>query len=296
MPQTFDFFYDLGSPYSYLASTQLAGIEHRTGAKARLLPITLGGLRKATGRQIPPPQQLKYMSEDTARWAHHYGVRMQIPKAFPIGTIQALRACVAADRRDRQTGDDREREVLAADVPGQAPHPPQRTRREPGQRADQRDGEADGDENPSHRRGHPSPRCRLNGFRSLLAPRAVIRDPLRLLDADRLAADEAGLAGAAVDPEPHGAERVACCADWRSGCGPAAGASGRPARRVPGRRARRSRPPRARCRRATRPAPGTRGGATARPRGRCARTRASSYACAGCGPSRSAAADSCRGP
>jgi len=27
MPNDFDFFYDLGSPYSYLASTQLAGIE-----------------------------------------------------------------------------------------------------------------------------------------------------------------------------------------------------------------------------------------------------------------------------
>jgi 2-hydroxychromene-2-carboxylate isomerase len=101
MPQTFDFFYDLGSPYSYLASTQLAGIEQRTGAKARLLPITLGGLRKATGHQLPPPQQLKYMSEDTSRWAQLYGVRMQIPKAFPISTIQALRACIAADRRGR---------------------------------------------------------------------------------------------------------------------------------------------------------------------------------------------------
>ncbi|TMA19422.1 MAG: 2-hydroxychromene-2-carboxylate isomerase, partial [Deltaproteobacteria bacterium] len=65
MTKTFDFFYDLGSPYSYLASTQLGGIEQRTGAKARLLPITLGGLRKATGHHIPPPQQLKYMSEDT---------------------------------------------------------------------------------------------------------------------------------------------------------------------------------------------------------------------------------------
>jgi 2-hydroxychromene-2-carboxylate isomerase len=101
MPQTFDFFYDLGSPYSYLASTQLAGIEQRTGAKARLFPITLGGLRKATGHQLPPPQQLKYMSEDTARWAHHYGVRMQIPKAFPVSAIQALRTCVAADRQGR---------------------------------------------------------------------------------------------------------------------------------------------------------------------------------------------------
>src|ERR1700693_6570487 len=53
MPKSFDFFYDLGSPYSYLAATQLAGIEKRTGAKARLLPITLGGLRKATGHQLP---------------------------------------------------------------------------------------------------------------------------------------------------------------------------------------------------------------------------------------------------
>ena len=97
MTKTFDFFYDLGSPYSYLASTQLAGIEQRTGAKARLLAITLGGLRKATGHHIPPPQQLKYMSEDTARWAQDYGVKMQIPKAFPVSTIRALRACIAAD-------------------------------------------------------------------------------------------------------------------------------------------------------------------------------------------------------
>lgn len=93
---TFDFFFDIGSPYSYLASTQIEGIEQRTGAKARLLPITLGGLRKATGHQMPPPQQLKYMSEDTARWAKQYGVRMQIPATFPANTIKALRAVVVA--------------------------------------------------------------------------------------------------------------------------------------------------------------------------------------------------------
>jgi 2-hydroxychromene-2-carboxylate isomerase len=101
MPNTFDFFYDLGSPYSYLAATQLAGIEQRTGSKARLLPITLGGLRKATGHHLPPPQQLKYMSEDTARWAHQYGVPMQIPKAFPVSTILPLRVCVVAEREGK---------------------------------------------------------------------------------------------------------------------------------------------------------------------------------------------------
>lgn len=99
---TFEFFYDVGSPYSYLASTQLAGIEQRTGAKARLLPITLGGLRKTTGHQMPPMAQLKYMAEDTARWAKQYGVPIRIPDAFPVSTIQALRAVVAADRLGRQ--------------------------------------------------------------------------------------------------------------------------------------------------------------------------------------------------
>src|SRR3954467_10036201 len=101
MPKSFDFFYDLGSPYSYLAATQLAGIEQRTGAKAHLMPITLGGLRKSTGHQLPPPPQLKYMSEDTSRWARQYGVPMQIPRAFPVSTILGLRACVAAGREGK---------------------------------------------------------------------------------------------------------------------------------------------------------------------------------------------------
>src|SRR5712675_3800747 len=95
---SFDFFYDLASPYSYLASTQLRGISERTGARPRLYPITLGGVRKATGHQIPPPQQLSYMAEDTSRWAQKYGVPMQIPKAFPVSTILPLRAVVAAAR------------------------------------------------------------------------------------------------------------------------------------------------------------------------------------------------------
>jgi 2-hydroxychromene-2-carboxylate isomerase len=95
---TFDFFYDLGSPYSYLASTQLRGISERTGATPRLYPITLGGVRKATGHQIPPPQQLSYMAQDTSRWAQKYGVPMQIPKAFPVSTILPLRTAIAAAR------------------------------------------------------------------------------------------------------------------------------------------------------------------------------------------------------
>jgi|SRR5215831_227229 len=97
-PASFDFFYDLASPYSYLASTQLQGISERTGARPRFYPITLGGVRKATGRQMPPSQQLAYMAQDTARWAQRYGVPMQIPETFAISTILPLRTVVAAAR------------------------------------------------------------------------------------------------------------------------------------------------------------------------------------------------------
>ena len=97
--RAFDFFYDLGSPYSYLAATQLEGISQRTGATARLLPVTLGAIRKSLGRQMPPSPQLNYMSEDVALWARKYGVTIQIPQVFPARTIQALRACVAASEQ-----------------------------------------------------------------------------------------------------------------------------------------------------------------------------------------------------
>jgi len=97
MSATLEFFYDLGSPYSYLASTQLAGIRARTGGGVRCLPITLGGVRKQLGTQMPSSAQLQYMSRDVGRWAKKYAVPMSIPGAFPTKTISALRACVAAD-------------------------------------------------------------------------------------------------------------------------------------------------------------------------------------------------------
>ena len=97
MSATLDFFYDLGSPYSYLAATQLAGIRQRTGGEVRHLPITLGGVRKQLGTTMPSVAQLQYMSNDIGRWARKYGVPMAIPSAFPTKTIAALlRACVAA--------------------------------------------------------------------------------------------------------------------------------------------------------------------------------------------------------
>ena len=95
--RTFDFYYELGSPYSYLAATQLKGLEERTGAQATAIPIALGGVRKALGTNMPSQAQLAYMGKDVGRWARKYGVTMLLPSSFPARTLPALRACVAAE-------------------------------------------------------------------------------------------------------------------------------------------------------------------------------------------------------
>jgi len=101
MAATLDFFYDLGSPYSYLASTQLAGLRERTKGQVRLLPITLGGVRKQLGTNMPSASQLQYVSSDVGRWAEKYRVPMTMPRSFPTKTITGLRVCVAAGQEGK---------------------------------------------------------------------------------------------------------------------------------------------------------------------------------------------------
>ncbi|GAC1346126.1 MAG: 2-hydroxychromene-2-carboxylate isomerase [Myxococcales bacterium] len=66
------------------------------------MAITLGGLRKAVGTAMPSSPQLVYMSQDVQLWARRYGVPMSIPAVFPTRSVQALRACVAAEAQGAQ--------------------------------------------------------------------------------------------------------------------------------------------------------------------------------------------------
>ena len=48
-----EFFFDIGSAYSYLAATQIAGVSERTKTPVRWRPFLLGAVFKATGNQTP---------------------------------------------------------------------------------------------------------------------------------------------------------------------------------------------------------------------------------------------------
>lgn len=95
-----ELFFDVGSPYSYLAATQVAGLEERTGVEVRFRPFLLGGVFKESGNEMPArvASKARWMLGDLSRWAARYGVPFRMSSHFPINTLTAQRALTAAER------------------------------------------------------------------------------------------------------------------------------------------------------------------------------------------------------
>lgn len=98
MTKTVECFFDVGSPASYLAWSQLPQLVERQQAQLIWKPMLLGAVFKATGNQSPVMIAAKgaYMLTDLARYAQRYGVEMQFNPFFPINTLQLMRGTVAA--------------------------------------------------------------------------------------------------------------------------------------------------------------------------------------------------------
>src|ERR1041385_6559566 len=95
-----EFFFDIGSSYSYLASTPIAGLAARPGAPVRWRPFLLGGVFKSTGNDLPirVPAKARWMASDMLLWAQHYKVPVRMPTRFPVITLKTQRALVTAER------------------------------------------------------------------------------------------------------------------------------------------------------------------------------------------------------
>ena len=101
MSKTLEFFFDLGSPTTYLAYTQLPGICAETGSQLVYQPILLGGIFKATGSASPVtiPAKGRYLLQDLARYAKRYGVPLKFNPHFPINTLTLMRAVTGIQLR-----------------------------------------------------------------------------------------------------------------------------------------------------------------------------------------------------
>jgi 2-hydroxychromene-2-carboxylate isomerase len=101
MPKQVEFFFDFGSPASYLAYTQLPKIAAQAGAEIVWRPMLLGGVFKATGNASPVtvPAKGKWMMGDLPRFARRYGVPFAMPPGFPINTLQLMRGAAGIQIR-----------------------------------------------------------------------------------------------------------------------------------------------------------------------------------------------------
>lgn len=97
-----EFFYDYGSPFSYLADAVLPGAAQKAGATVSYRPMLLGGIFKETGNQPPIQESVaakrNYNGGHVARSAALYGLETPHNPHFPINTLGVMRLAVAAQR------------------------------------------------------------------------------------------------------------------------------------------------------------------------------------------------------
>ncbi len=114
-----DFYWDVASPYTYLAFTQIEAVCERAKAELHMVPFLLGGVFKTTGNAAPANvmAKAKYMHTDLDRWRKEYQVPMKLPVSevtFPINSLKPMRVAAAIQAQHPEVLDRYTREIMTA--------------------------------------------------------------------------------------------------------------------------------------------------------------------------------------
>ncbi len=105
--KTLEFFYDVGSPWTYLAFSRIEALAAEHAAVLTLRPILVGGVFNAVNDDVyrmranPNPRKARYHAKDLQDWAQLYGLVIRWPSVFPLNSVKAMRGALAAEERDR---------------------------------------------------------------------------------------------------------------------------------------------------------------------------------------------------
>ena len=117
--ETIDFYYAIGSRYSYLASTQIDALREETGCNIEWRPISSARLiaRRGNspfeGKPVSGQYEWTYRELDAKRWANFYGVPYLEPRGRVRFDAELLAlASTAAKRLDK--GEAYSRSLFAA--------------------------------------------------------------------------------------------------------------------------------------------------------------------------------------
>ena len=96
------FWFSIGSTYTYLSVTRIAGVAKKTGASFSWQPFSVRSImREMDNVPFPPSKQVKvdYMWRDIERRAQGYGFSARVPAPYPLGEFDlANRVAVLAMR------------------------------------------------------------------------------------------------------------------------------------------------------------------------------------------------------
>ena len=100
-----EFFYDLTSPWTYLAFTGIQPMAERYGATIEWRPILVGGVFNAVNQELYAKReaafgnkrQLGYMLKDLGDWARLRGIEINWPDFHPANAVKCLRGCFVAE-------------------------------------------------------------------------------------------------------------------------------------------------------------------------------------------------------
>lgn len=105
MNKTFEFYFDYGSPYSYLANTQLENIAKKHQASIIYKPVLLGGIFKSTGNispiQNPVQSKVQYGLKDINDWIDFYDCELNFNPHFPVNTLKLMRIACLVQNHDK---------------------------------------------------------------------------------------------------------------------------------------------------------------------------------------------------
>lgn len=96
-----DFYFDISSPWTYLAFHNIQPLAAEVGATIAWKPILVGGVFNSVNpsvyatRDNPVPAKAAYQLKDMQDWARHCGIAIKFPPTvFPVNSVKAMRGCL----------------------------------------------------------------------------------------------------------------------------------------------------------------------------------------------------------
>jgi 2-hydroxychromene-2-carboxylate isomerase len=103
MSRRIEFFYDVSSPWTYLAFVNVQALAREEGAEIVWRPFLVGGVFNAVNptmyrmRENPVPAREAWVKQDLQAWARLAGLKIAFPpKVFPVNSVKALRGLLWA--------------------------------------------------------------------------------------------------------------------------------------------------------------------------------------------------------